>query len=68
MTNTIFDFSKEIHRPLWTGCEVSGGRSTLAVVIPEHLLQVALKLRTAGEGCVLRWRNKENKGTLVERS
>lgn len=68
LANTIFDFSKETPRPLWTGCEVSGGRSTLAAVIPEHLLQVALKLRTAAEGCVLRWRNKENKGTRVERS
>lgn len=65
MANTIFDFSKETPRPLWTGCEVSGGRSTLAVVIPEHLLQVALELRTAGEGCEIRkikahvWRGAE---------
>lgn len=68
MTNMIFEFSKEIHRPMWTGCEFSGGRSTLAVVIPEHLLQGALKLRRAGEWCVLGWRKKEYKDTRVERS
>lgn len=68
LTDTIFEFSKEIHRPMWTGCEFSGRRSTLAVVIPEHLLQVALKRQTAGEWRVLRWREKEYKDTRVERS
>lgn len=66
MTNMIFELSKEIRRPMWTGCDFSGGRSSLGVVIPEHLLQVALKLQTAGEWCVLRWRKKENKDTCGE--
>jgi hypothetical protein len=50
LMNMIFEFSKEIHRPMCTGREgsVEEGWTTLAVVIPEHLLQLALNRQTTG--------------------
>lgn len=49
LMNMIFDFSKEIPRPICVGCEGSVEEEwiTLAVVIPGHLLQLALKRQTA---------------------
>lgn len=47
--NMIFDFSKEIPRPICVGCEGSVEEEwiALALVIPGHLLQLALKRQTA---------------------